>query len=72
VRLFAPTTTGAFSHVAPRFQTLFKQKQISRPLDQLRYAGRAPAASTATGYGAVHAEEQVGLVKAALGDGVHA
>jgi len=67
-----PMNMGAFSHVAPRFQTLFKQKQISRPLDQLRYAGRAPAASTATGYGAVHAEEQVGLVKAALGDGVHA
>ena len=64
-----PMNMGAFSHVAPRFQTLFKQKHIGRPLDALRYAGRAPAASTATGYGAVHAEEQVGLVKEALGDG---
>lgn len=59
---------GAYSHVAPRFLTLFKRENVNRPLDALRYAGRAPAASTATGYGAVHAEEQVGLVKEALSD----
>lgn len=59
---------GAYAHVAPRFQTLFKTEKIRRPLDALRYAGRAPAASTATGYGQVHAEEQVGLVKEALTD----
>ena len=63
-----PMNMGAYSHVAPRFVTLFKQDKISRPLDALRYAGRAPAASTATGYGTVHAEEQVGLVKEALND----
>jgi 2-oxoglutarate dehydrogenase E1 component len=54
--------------MAPRFQTLFKQENIARPLDALHYAGRAPAASTATGYGQVHAEEQVGLIKEALMD----
>lgn len=59
---------GAWAHVAPRFQTLFKQPHVNRPLDALRYAGRAPSASTATGYGSVHAEEQVGLVKEALND----
>lgn len=59
---------GAWSHVSPRFQTLFKEPHINRRLDALRYAGRAPSASTATGYGAVHAEEQVGLVKEALMD----
>jgi 2-oxoglutarate dehydrogenase E1 component len=63
-----PMNMGAYSHVAPRFLTLFKRENVNRPLDALRYAGRAPAASTATGYGAVHAEEQVGLVKEALND----
>ena len=61
-----PMNMGAWAHVAPRFQTLFKQPHVNRPLDALRYAGRAPSASTATGYGSVHAEEQVGLVKEAL------
>jgi 2-oxoglutarate dehydrogenase E1 component len=59
-----PMNMGAYSHVAPRFQTLFKD--LKRPVDGLRYAGRAPAASTATGYGSVHSEEQVGLIKDAL------
>ena len=63
-----PMNMGAWSHVSPRFQTLFKEPHINRRLDALRYAGRAPSASTATGYGAVHAEEQVGLVKEALMD----
>ena len=63
-----PMNMGAWAHVAPRFQTLFKQPHVNRPLDALRYAGRAPSASTATGYGSVHAEEQVGLVKEALND----
>ena len=63
-----PMNMGAYSHVAPRFVTLFKRENIARPLDAWRYAGRAPAASTATGYGTVHAEEQVGLVKEALND----
>lgn len=61
-----PMNMGAWSHIMPRFQTLFKAENINRPLDALRYAGRAPSASTATGYGQVHAEEQVGLIKAAL------
>ena len=59
-----PINMGAYSHVAPRFQTLFKD--LKRPVDGLRYAGRAPAASTATGYGSVHSEEQVGFIKDAL------
>ena len=59
---------GAWAHVSPRFQTLFKSENINRPLDALRYAGRAPSASTATGYGQVHAEEQVALIKDALAD----
>jgi 2-oxoglutarate dehydrogenase E1 component len=61
-----PMNMGAWAHISPRFQTLFKEKHINRPLDALKYAGRAPAASPSTGYGLVHAEEQVGLVKEAL------
>jgi 2-oxoglutarate dehydrogenase E1 component len=43
--------------------------QLQRPLsskDQLLYAGRAPAAAPATGIAKLHAQQQKGLVDAAL------
>ena len=55
---------GAWSFVQPRMHTILKAE--GKSLDTLRYAGRKPAASTATGYSKVHAEEQVGLIKLAL------
>lgn len=33
---------------------------------RIRYAGREPSASTATGYGHVHAQEQAQVLQAAL------
>ena len=58
---------GAHAHVAPRFQTLFKTEKIRRPRTRSGTRGGARG-GTATGYGQVHAEEQVGLVKEALTD----
>lgn len=49
---------GAYSHVAPRLQTAMMA--VDRHLhDHIPYAGRGPSASTATGFGSVHAQEQV-------------
>ena len=52
---------GAYSHVAPRLQTAMLAE--GRHLhDHIPYAGRGPSASTATGFGSVHAQEQARLV----------
>ena len=58
-----PMNMGAWFHVQPRMSTLFKH--LSRP-GEVRYAGRRPAASPATGYAAVHAQEQAALVNDAV------
>ena len=49
---------GAYSHVSPRLQTamLAEDRHLH---DHIPYAGRGPSASTATGFGSVHAQEQV-------------
>eukprot|EP00239_Pterosperma_sp_CCMP1384_P007235 CAMPEP_0197848668 /NCGR_PEP_ID=MMETSP1438-20131217/9557_1 /TAXON_ID=1461541 /ORGANISM="Pterosperma sp., Strain CCMP1384" /LENGTH=974 /DNA_ID=CAMNT_0043461027 /DNA_START=275 /DNA_END=3199 /DNA_ORIENTATION=- len=59
-----PKNMGAWSYVQPRLQTVLKAS--SRDPLALRYAGRDPSASTATGFGEVHAREQIGLVEDAL------
>jgi len=59
-----PKNMGAFSHVLPRLQTVMKAE--GRGAEEVTYAGRAAAASTATGFGSHHALEQAGLIKAAL------
>ena len=52
---------GAYFHVAPRLQTamLAEDRHLH---DHIPYAGRGPSASTATGFGSVHAQEQVWIV----------
>lgn len=60
-----PKNMGAWSYVEPRFRTAFKV--INKKDLSIRYAGRKPAASTATGLGAaVHLEEQKSLIEDAL------
>ena len=53
-----PMNMGAYAHVSPRLQTAMLSE--GRHLhDHIPYAGRGPSASTATGFGSVHAQEQV-------------
>ena len=49
-----PKNQGAYHYVLPRLQNIMKA--INRP-SEITYAGRATAASTSTGYGAVHEAE---------------
>ena len=58
-----PMNMGAWWHVQPRMSTLFKDLGRS---GETRYAGRNPASSPATGYAAVHAQEQAQLVADAI------
>lgn len=58
-----PMNMGAWWHVQPRMSTLFKDLGRS---GETRYAGRSPASSPATGYAAVHAQEQAQLVADAI------
>ena len=58
-----PMNMGAWWHVQPRMSTLFKDLGRS---GETRYAGRKPASSPATGYAAVHAQEQAQLVADAI------
>jgi len=58
-----PQNMGAFMHVLPRLQTALAAE--GRPT-AVRYAGRPPSASTATGFGGQHALEQAALLKDAL------
>ena len=63
-----PMNMGAYSHVAPRFADALQAGfDIARPLDALAVRGtRARRRPPPPGYGSVHAEEQVGLIKDAL------
>jgi 2-oxoglutarate dehydrogenase E1 component len=58
-----PQNMGAFFHVLPRLQTVLAAEQRA---GGVRYAGRPPAASTATGFGGAHATEQAALLRDAL------
>ncbi|BDA47181.1 2-oxoglutarate dehydrogenase, mitochondrial [Coccomyxa sp. Obi] len=60
-----PMNMGAYFHVAPRLKTCMSEEGHTVPM-QLAYAGRPPCASTATGFGKVHAQEQAALVEAAV------
>lgn len=56
---------GAYFHVQPRMDTCLRAE--GRPSDgRINYAGRPPSASTATGFGEVHAQEQARLIHEAL------
>ena len=56
---------GAYFHVAPRLKTVMGHEGREAP-HQVPYAGRPPSAATATGFGAVHKEEQAKLISDAL------
>ena len=58
-----PLNMGAYTHVDQRIRTLFKHLGKE---GELKYAGRNQAASPSTGYGSVHAQEQIKLIKDAL------
>ena len=57
-----PKNAGAWSYVRPRIETTSRDVRKLVP----SYAGRKPAASTATGYGTWHTKEVETFLAAAL------
>ena len=56
---------GAFSYVSPRLRTTMRA--LGRgSFEDIKYVGRAPSASAATGFPSVHVQEQSELLKKAL------
>lgn len=56
---------GAFTYISPRLGTAMRALGRGTTED-IKYAGRGPSASTATGFYSVHVKEQAELVKKAL------
>jgi 2-oxoglutarate dehydrogenase E1 component len=56
---------GAFQYIAPRLFTAMKVLDRGT-FEDIKYAGRAPSAATATGFLSVHVQEQAELVQRAL------
>lgn len=56
---------GAFYYIAPRLYTAMKELNRGT-IDDIKYVGRAPSASTATGFYSVHVKEQTELVQKAV------
>ncbi|CAL4975056.1 unnamed protein product [Urochloa decumbens] len=60
-----PMNMGAYSYVSPRLHTA--TRALGRgSFEDIKYVGRAPSASAATGFPSVHAQEQSQLLKKAL------
>ncbi|CAK7325637.1 unnamed protein product [Dovyalis caffra] len=60
-----PMNMGAYSYIAPRLCTAMKA--VGRgSWEDIKYAGRGPSASTATGFLQVHKNEQAELVQLAM------
>ena len=56
---------GAYYHIQPRVESCLRAE--GHPTTgRISYAGRPPSASTATGFGEVHAQEQAKLIAEAL------
>jgi 2-oxoglutarate dehydrogenase E1 component len=55
----------AFSFLQPRLESCMRAEGRTTT-GRITYAGRDPSASTATGYGEVHAQEQAKLIEHAL------
>ncbi len=53
-------------HVQPRIETCLRAEGKPTGSGRIPYAGRPPSASTATGFGSVHAQEQAKLISEAL------
>ncbi|KAF8071292.1 ogdh [Scenedesmus sp. PABB004] len=60
-----PMNMGAYYHVQPRLESCMRAEGRATT-GRVTYAGRPPSASTATGYGEVHAQEQAQLIGDAL------
>lgn len=60
-----PMNMGGYSYIAPRLCTAMKALGRGN-MDDIKYAGRAPSAATATGFYQVHVKEQSELVQKAL------
>ncbi|KAL6785511.1 OGD1 [Auxenochlorella protothecoides x Auxenochlorella symbiontica] len=60
-----PKNMGAYLHVQPRLQTCIQGVGGTPPM-RIKYSGRKTMASTATGFGSVHAQEQAELIANAL------
>lgn len=64
-----PMNMGAYFYVAPRIETCLRLEGRTPPpaaFPAIKYAGREPSASTATGFPEVHAQEQAKLLNQAL------
>lgn len=60
-----PMNMGAYFHIQPRMESCLRAEGRATT-GRITYAGRPPSASTATGFGQVHAQEQAKLVGEAL------
>eukprot|EP00288_Rhodomonas_lens_P004425 CAMPEP_0177742676 /NCGR_PEP_ID=MMETSP0484_2-20121128/28792_1 /TAXON_ID=354590 /ORGANISM="Rhodomonas lens, Strain RHODO" /LENGTH=208 /DNA_ID=CAMNT_0019257033 /DNA_START=29 /DNA_END=652 /DNA_ORIENTATION=+ len=61
-----PKNMGAYSYVAPRFMTMQKMFLQHHALRDLKYIGRNPSASPATGLFKVHIQETKDIISEAL------
>jgi 2-oxoglutarate dehydrogenase E1 component len=61
-----PRNAGSWAYVQPRMETILRQSS-KHSHKHIRYAGRAPSASTATGIKASHIKEEEELLNQALG-----
>jgi len=62
-----PKNMGAYLYVLPRFTTAQKKLNPDHPLRDLKYIGRPPSASPATGLYRLHVDETKELLDAILG-----
>lgn len=60
-----PLNAGAWSFAQPRMDTILEETKHHKD-KKIKYAGRPPSASVATGMKKAHINEQEGLLKAAL------
>ncbi|MCO5602599.1 hypothetical protein L7F22_056733 [Adiantum nelumboides] len=60
-----PMNMGGYSYIAPRLATAMRALNRGA-YEDVKYAGRAPSAATATGFLSLHAKEQAELVQKAL------
>ncbi|KAG0124893.1 thiamine diphosphate-binding protein [Tuber indicum] len=61
-----PLNAGAWTFVQPRLETILRQTD-NHSAKHVKYAGRAPSASVATGMKSTHLKEEQALVNDALG-----
>eukprot|EP00798_Chlamydomonas_sp_ICE-L_P027387 gene27387-4689_t len=61
-----PMNMGAYFHIQPRLISCLRSEDRDVVYGRVKYVGRAPSASPATGFGQVHAQEQAQLCDEAL------